>query len=41
MAPEFRAWPIDFGNSGYLVLYRFNGVTAVILAIRHQSETGY
>lgn len=41
MAPEFREWPVDFGNSGYLVLYRFNGVTAVILAIRHQSETGY
>jgi plasmid stabilization system protein ParE len=41
MAPEFREWPIDFGDSGYLVLYRCDAEAAVILAIRHQREAGY
>lgn len=45
MAPEFREWPIAFGDSGYLVLYRYNGETsdapAVVLAVRHQKECGY
>jgi plasmid stabilization system protein ParE len=41
MEPEFREWPIGFGNSGYVVLYHFDGETAVILAVRHQKEAGY
>jgi plasmid stabilization system protein ParE len=41
MDPEFREWPIDFGSSGYIVLYRFDGETAAILAVRHQKEAGY
>lgn len=41
MDPEFREWPIDFGGSGYLALYRFDGDTAVILTVRHQKEVGY
>jgi plasmid stabilization system protein ParE len=41
MDPEFREWMIDFGDSGYVALYRFDGVTAVILAMRHQREAGY
>ncbi|HUW25184.1 MAG TPA: type II toxin-antitoxin system RelE/ParE family toxin [Gallionella sp.] len=41
MEPEFREWPIPFGGSGYLALYRFDGDTAVILALRHQREAGY
>ena len=41
MDPEFREWPIDFGNSGYVALYRFDGETAIILAVRHQKEAGY
>lgn len=39
--PVFREWPIDFGNSGYVALYRFDGETAIILAVRHQKEAGY
>lgn len=37
----FREWLIDFGDSGYVVMYRVddNGVT--ILAIRHQRAAGY
>jgi len=34
--PEYREWPIDFGGSGYIALYRFDGKTAAILAVRHQ-----
>ncbi|MDO8863237.1 type II toxin-antitoxin system RelE/ParE family toxin [Haliea sp. E1-2-M8] len=41
MDPVFREWPIDFGNSGYVALYRFDGETAIILAVRHQKEAGY
>lgn len=41
MEPEFREWLIDFGDSGYVALYRFDGKTAVILAVRHQREVGY
>ena len=41
MEPEFREWLIDFGDSGYIALYRYDGQTAVILAVRHQREAGY
>jgi len=41
MDPSFREWPIDFGSSGYIALYRFDGETAIILAVRHQKEAGY
>jgi plasmid stabilization system protein ParE len=41
MDAEFREWMIDFGDSGYVALYRFDGQTAVILAVRHQRELGY
>ncbi len=41
MEPEFREWLIDFGNSGYIALYHFDGEAAVILAVRHQKEAGY
>ncbi len=41
MEPEFREWLIDFGDSGYIALYRYDGETAVILAVRHQREAGY
>ena len=41
MDPEYREWIIDFGDNGYVVLYRYRGDTAVILAVRHQREAGY
>jgi len=41
MEPEFREWPINFGDSGYIALYRYDGQTAVILSVRHQREAGY
>ncbi|MEE2025938.1 type II toxin-antitoxin system RelE/ParE family toxin [Alkalimonas mucilaginosa] len=41
MDPVFREWLIDFGGSGYIALYRFDGETATILAVRHQKEAGY
>ncbi len=39
--PEYRTWPIAFGDSGYVVLYRFDGRQLTILAIRHQREAGF
>jgi plasmid stabilization system protein ParE len=41
MEAEFREWLIDFGDSGYIALYRYDGQTALIVAVRHQKETGY
>jgi len=41
MNPEYREWLINFGDSGYIVLYRYDGNTVVILAVRHQKEAGY
>ena len=41
MAPEFREWLVDFGDSGYIALYRYDGQTAVVVAVRHQKEVGY
>ena len=40
MDPEFREWLVDFGDSGYVALYRYDGQTALILAVRHQKEVG-
>jgi plasmid stabilization system protein ParE len=39
--PEYREWQIDFGDSGYVVLYRLDTEAAIILAVRHQKEAGY
>ncbi|MBI3143684.1 MAG: type II toxin-antitoxin system RelE/ParE family toxin [Pseudogulbenkiania sp.] len=41
MDPEYREWLIDLGDSGYIVLYHYDGQTAVIVAVRHQKEIGY
>ena len=41
MDPEYREWLIDFGDSGYVALYRLDGDTAIVLAVRHQREAGY
>jgi plasmid stabilization system protein ParE len=41
MSPEYREWLIDFGDSGYIVRYRLDGETAVLLAVRHQREAGF
>lgn len=40
MEVQFREWLIDFGDSGYVVLYRYDGQDAVVLAVRHQRELG-
>lgn len=41
MDPEFREWPINFGASGYVVLYRLHQDVALIVAVRHQKECGF
>lgn len=38
---EYREWLIDFGESGYVALYRFDSNEITILAIRPQCEIGY
>ena len=41
MPDQFREWVIDFGDSGYVARYRFDGEAVNILAVRHQKEVGY
>jgi len=41
LPPSFREWPVSFGNSGYIVLYRIDDNAIPILAVRHQWETGW
>ncbi len=41
MDVDYREWLIDFGNSGYVILYRYDGLHVLILAVRHQREAGY
>ena len=41
MDPAFREWLIGYGDSGYVALYRLDGKTAIVLAVRHQREAGY
>ena len=41
MDPDYREWPIEFGDSGYVMLYRYHKQTAIVLAVRHQREAGY
>lgn len=38
---QYREWPIDFGDGGYVARYRVEGDTITILAVRHQREAGY
>jgi plasmid stabilization system protein ParE len=41
--PELRELIIDFGDSGYVALYRHQAETdtVYVLAFRHQKEAGY
>jgi len=41
MDPEFQDWPISFGASGYVALYRLHQDVALVVAVRHQKEVGY
>lgn len=41
MDEAFRDWPVDFGDSGYVVRYRVDGERVTILAVRHQKEAGF
>lgn len=41
LEPECREWPIGFGDSGYVVLYRYDGELVTVLALRHQKEVSF
>ncbi len=41
MDETFRDWPVEFGDSGYVVRYRFDNERVTILAVRHQNEVGF
>lgn len=38
MEPAYRELLIDFGDSGYIALYRYEGNLVTVLALRHQKE---
>ena len=41
LPPEFREWPMRFGSGGYVALYRYDGASIILLAVRHSREAGY
>lgn len=41
MDAQFREWLIDFGNSGYVVLYHLDADLVTILAVKHDKEASY
>ena len=40
LLPGYRELVIDFGKSGYVVLYQYDGNRIFILAVRHGREAG-
>lgn len=38
---QYREWPIDFGDSGYVARYRIDDDAVTVLAVRHQKEAGF
>ena len=38
---EFREWFIQFGDSGYIAVYRYDGQSVTVLALRHGKEIGF
>jgi plasmid stabilization system protein ParE len=38
---QYREWPVDFGDSGYVARYRLDNDRVTILAVRHQKEAGF
>ena len=41
LGSDRRELLIPFGDSGYALIYLFNGSTVEILSIKHQREAGY
>ena len=41
MNPEYRELVIGFGHHGYVALYRLDGDSVIVVAIRHQLEAGF
>lgn len=41
MDEAFRDWPVHFGDTGYVIRYRFEGDQVTILAVRHQREAAF
>ena len=41
MPEAYREWLIDFGASGYIARYLFDGERVTVLAVRHQKELDY
>lgn len=40
MPGGYRELPVPFSNSGYVILYYYDGVVSIV-RVRHQREAGY
>ena len=38
---QYREWLINFGDSGYVAMYRIDDGVVTVLALRHQKEAGF
>jgi len=41
LPPEYRELIIFFGQGAYVVRYRYDGQSVVVIAVRHSREVGY
>ncbi|MBZ0093370.1 MAG: type II toxin-antitoxin system RelE/ParE family toxin [Sulfuricellaceae bacterium] len=42
MPPDFRDFIVEFGDSGFVVRYRYTvGSSIVVLTVKHQKEAGF
>jgi plasmid stabilization system protein ParE len=41
LGENYRELVIKFGGTGYVAIYRIDGLKVSVLAVRHQKEAGY
>ena len=41
LGKNYRELVIKFGGTGYITIYRIDGLKVFVLAVRHQKEAGY
>ncbi len=38
--PGIRRWVVQFGNEGYVILYKVDATAVTLISLRHQKEAG-
>jgi plasmid stabilization system protein ParE len=40
LGPGVRRWVVQFGNEGYVIMYKVDATAVTLLSLRHQKESG-